>query len=119
VVEGVVCVQKVVSSKPIIDNLWKIAEKNVHASPNKFFFLFLLFGFFKFTFCRVLLFAEWFWHSAKPLPSARQKAFGKDVFTDEIAAECPLPSVIRALPSVIGKGPESGSVSSVTNCVAV
>jgi hypothetical protein len=40
------------------------------------------------------------WHSAKPLPSARQKALGKDVFADEIAAECPLPSVIRALPSV-------------------
>jgi hypothetical protein len=29
VVEGVVCVQKVVSSNPIIDNLWKIAKKNV------------------------------------------------------------------------------------------
>jgi hypothetical protein len=27
VVEGVVCVQKVVSLNPIIDNLWKIAEK--------------------------------------------------------------------------------------------
>jgi hypothetical protein len=34
-----------------------------------------------------------FWHSAKALPSARQKALGKDVFADEIAAECPLPSV--------------------------
>jgi hypothetical protein len=28
-----------------------------------------------------------------PLPSARQKALGKDVFADEIVAECPLPSV--------------------------
>jgi hypothetical protein len=27
VVEGVVCVQEVVSSNPIIDYLWKIAEK--------------------------------------------------------------------------------------------
>jgi hypothetical protein len=29
VVEGVVCVQEVMSSNPIIDNLLKIAEKNV------------------------------------------------------------------------------------------
>jgi hypothetical protein len=39
-----------------------------------------------------------FWHSAKPLPSARQKALGKDIFADKIAAECRLPSV------TLGKG---------------
>jgi hypothetical protein len=47
----------------------------VHASPN-FFSCFIFWIFFRFTFCRVLLFAECF------------LALGKDVF-----AEYPLPSV--------------------------
>jgi hypothetical protein len=58
VVERVVCVQEVVSSNPIIDNLCKIAEKNVQSNPldeslvgcacllDNFFFLFHLLDFF-------------------------------------------------------------------------
>jgi hypothetical protein len=67
--------------------------------PINSFFPILFFGFFSIyilpsaSLCRVF-----FWHSAKPLPSARQKALGKDVFADEIAAECALPSV------TLGKG---------------
>ena len=38
--------------------------------------------------CRVLT-----RHSAKPLPSARQKALGKGCFADKFFSECPLPSV--------------------------
>jgi len=31
-------------------------------------------------------------HSAKALPSARQKTLGKDTFADPFFTECPLPS---------------------------
>ena len=46
----------------------------------------IFFGFFfgsNFAECR---------HSAKALPSARQKTLGKDVFADSFFAECSLPS---------------------------
>jgi hypothetical protein len=33
------------------------------------------------------------WHSAKPLPSARQKTLGKEVFADEFFAVYSLPSM--------------------------
>jgi hypothetical protein len=67
----------------------QIMKLDVHASPNKFFFfLFYYLDFFRFIFCRVLLFAECFLALGKG-----QKALGKDVFADEIAAECPLLSV--------------------------
>jgi hypothetical protein len=46
--------------------------------------------------CRVLS-----WHSAKSLPSARQKTLGKEVFADEFFAVYSLPSVFMALPSVL------------------
>jgi hypothetical protein len=59
----------------------------VHASPNKFFFSYFIFWIFF-----DLHFAECF-----SLPSVFL-ALGKDVFADEIAAECPLPSV------TLGKG---------------
>jgi hypothetical protein len=32
------------------------------------------------------------WHSAKPLPSARQKTLGKEVFADEFFVMYSLPS---------------------------
>jgi hypothetical protein len=54
-------------------------------------FIFWIFSELHFAECFSLPIA--FWHSAKPLPSARQKALGKDVFADEIFAEYPLPSV--------------------------
>ena len=38
------------------------------------------------------------WHSAKPLPSARYNALGKEVFADKLFTKCPLPSV------TLGKG---------------
>jgi hypothetical protein len=67
---------------------------DVHASPNKFvFFCFIFWIFFDLYFAECFYLPSIFWHSAKSLPNARQKALGKDVFADEIAAECPLPSV--------------------------
>ena len=56
---------------------------------NLYFFwvkILIFFGFFfgsNFAECR---------HSAKALPSARQKTLGKDVFADSFFAECSLPS---------------------------
>jgi hypothetical protein len=65
----------------------------VHAFPNKFFscFIFWFFSNLYFAECFSLPSAK---HSAKPLPSARQKVLGKDVFADALFAERPLPSVI-------------------------
>jgi hypothetical protein len=45
------------------------------------------------------------WHSAKSLPSARQKVLGKEAITDVQFAERSLPSV------TLGKGVVSGSDS--------
>jgi hypothetical protein len=60
----------------------------VHASPNNFFFLFLFLDFFPIY----ILPSAYFWHSAKSLPSARQKSVGKDLFADRFFAERSLPS---------------------------
>jgi hypothetical protein len=67
--------------------------------------------------CRVLS-----WHSAKPLPSARQKTLGKEVFADDFFAVYSLPS------AALGKAFAEGKMafaecacvsSSVDNCCAV
>jgi hypothetical protein len=64
VVEGVVCMQQVVSSNPIIDNLSKIAEKNVCMPP----LIKFIFSYFSFWIFSDLHFAECnLGHSAKPL----------------------------------------------------
>jgi hypothetical protein len=65
----------------------------MHASPNNFFPVLFFWIFSDLHFAECFSLPSVFWHSAKPLPSARQKALGKDVFADEIFAECPLPSV--------------------------
>ena len=52
-------------------------------------------GFFRFQLCRVSALGKDFAecrHSAKTLPSARQKALGKDAFADGLFAKCSLPS---------------------------
>jgi hypothetical protein len=52
------------------------------------------------------------WHSAKFLPSARQKILGKDAVADVQFAERSLPSVTlgKAFAECKGKGADSGSV---------
>jgi hypothetical protein len=70
--------------KPIIDNLWKIIEKNMQP-------------------------VRWVssWLCLPPpinfLPSARQKAFGKDLFADRFFAKRSLPSAKKPLPSAPGR----------------